>query len=60
MKHTLPYPDWHIALTETIKAAADGDIIEVHTSSMKTLAQRAKERLCPKKQIEFIVKGNDQ
>lgn len=31
MKHIIPYGNWPIALAETIKAAARGDIIEVHT-----------------------------
>ncbi len=45
----------YIALGNAIEVSKDGDIIEVHNQEMKELAESAKERMYPTKQITFAI-----
>ena len=56
MKHTVPSANWTVTLADLIGVARDGDTIEVHNESMKILAQRAHERMCPEKKLTFVVR----
>lgn len=55
MKHTIPTENWHLALADAIEAAADGDVIVVHNAAMKELAEDARERMRPDKQLTFEI-----
>lgn len=55
MKHTVPAANWTTFLAEFIRTAEDGDTIEVHTEAMRELAHRAHWRMCPEKNLTFVV-----
>ena len=55
MKHTVPVSNWTVTLADLIGTARDGDTIEVHNESMKILARRAHQRMCPDKDLTFSV-----
>lgn len=43
--HKIPSVNWHIALVQTIRTAAEGDTIVVHSERMKELAEGAMQRM---------------
>jgi hypothetical protein len=55
MEYKIPPVNWHINLSKAIKSSSDGDIIVCNTQVQAQLAARAKQRLCPNKQLEIIV-----
>lgn len=55
MKHTVPASNWTVTLADLIGVARDGDTIEVHTEAMRELARLAHRRMCPEKNLTFVV-----
>lgn len=55
MRHTIPTCNWPTALVDTIESAQDGDVIIVHTAAMQDLAEGARQRMCPHKNLVFEV-----
>ena len=53
----LTRPGWHITLAETISAAKSGDHIVVDTTAKCELGKRALARMCPDKEIIWVVRG---
>lgn len=47
--------NWTTELANAIKTAEDGDKIVVSSNDKKELAERALARMCPEKQITFVV-----
>ena len=55
MIHKIPAGNWTQALVDKIELAKKGDVIEVHSHAMKELAEKARLRMCPQKNITFKV-----
>ena len=55
MKHEIPRSNWPTALAEAIENADDGDTIVCHNEDMAQLAERARQRMCPKKTLMFEI-----
>ena len=55
MKHEIPHAGWPQKLADTIIDAQGGDTIICHTAAMVELAERARARLTPGKQLHFEV-----
>ncbi len=56
MEIEIPLGNWHMALADAIKDAQNGDVIIVKTEAQVELGGRAKERMCPDKEIMFEIK----
>ena len=52
MRHKVNNP---LHLATTIRNAVDGDVIEILSAASAELAQRARQRICPCKDITFII-----
>ena len=59
MIRRIPLANWHIALANAIKNSNDDDIIVVHSKAMHELAASTKARMCPSKQISFVIEMDD-
>lgn len=55
MRYTIPTRSWTLMLWVAIAAAQDGDVIEVHNDAMQELAERARLRMCPDKNLTFEI-----
>ncbi len=55
MRIVIPSSNPFAALADAIEVSKDGDVIEVDSQEMKELAEDAKERMCPAKQIAFAI-----
>lgn len=53
MRIRIPAGNRHMALAAAIESAKDGDILVVKSDVQKQLGLRAKERMCPSKNITF-------
>lgn len=50
----VPEGNWHTELAEMLNKARDGDTLIVHSVE---LAERARQRLAPNKNVNFVAKG---
>lgn len=57
--YTVPHNNWHMALADIIETAKDGDTIICHSDAMAELAERARTRMCPEKQLTFTTEEED-
>lgn len=57
MRVEMPETDWHMKLADAIDNAKPGDVIVCHSEDMKRLGERAKNRMCPDKEIVFEVES---
>jgi len=56
MRHIIPNEaNWHTHLAGILGSSRPGDIIVCFSDSVRELADRAKRRMCPDKQLTFIV-----
>ena len=51
MTHRILAKNWHSNLTNALEQSQEGDRILVVNTLQKALAKKAKQRICPKKQI---------
>jgi hypothetical protein len=56
MIYTIPARNCPTVLADAIEQSQDGDMIQVRNQAQKELAERAKRRMCPDKQIVFEIK----
>lgn len=58
MRHNIPnQPDWHARLADILGYSHPGDTIVCFSDSVKALAERAHQRMCPDKFLTFDVEG---
>jgi len=55
MQYVIPAGGWVSRLADAIENAEAGDSIVVRSEAMLELAERARSRMCPEKQITFIL-----
>jgi len=60
MRYIVPRSNWTYALGQFIEQSVDGDEIEVASFAAKALAEQAKQRMCPDKNITFVVAANTE
>lgn len=46
-------------LADVIESAQDGDTIAVPSEAVAELGEMARERMCPNKELTFIVEGEE-
>ena len=54
MEYKISSKNGQLDLAKIIRKAKDGDIIYVNSEAMLNLAERAKARMCPLKEISFV------
>lgn len=59
MKHIVSGGNWHMQLADVIESAQDGDTIAVPSEAVAELGEMARERMCPNKELTFIVEGEE-
>lgn len=59
MRIIIPVGDWLMKLCDALETSNNDDEIIVKTQAIKELAEMAKERICPDKNIIFIIEAEN-
>ena len=60
MRHVVNKTHWANSMTSIIVYANDGDTVVVHSKDMKALAENARRRTYPNKQLIFEVSAEEE